>query len=508
MAQRSVTVVAILWMLGLTLTSCGEPSPSLAPQTATRAAIATIEGGGKDGGPISTLISNSPTPIFSRPGYYDYGASIIEEGGIRRYYWCANDATTADVILYRWQNLATGQFSPTTVVLRPDNDEPTWDRSFICDPSVVRGVFVNPEDNITYTFAMYYTATDRGPGGSYDPAVSPEGSNARVGVAFSNDGANWVKYSSPVIFPQSFPTNAYGAGQTAVYNADGGSSLYVFYFDSSVGGEKVYLRTTTDGVNFSAPSLLSTNGILPGQTPGIGELDIAYDYVNSYWYATIPYGYADPEGFRAGERARYLFGLYRIPANNLTSGTWEHLGFIDTNLTGHQVNHNSALVRDSWGNINVTLPNVEIVYSAGDNDPTSWELYTATWSAQQSPRIPLQRYYSAFTGTYLVTTGYHSSTFALQQTLGYLLRARTPGTIPLYGCKLGITNYVSTNDTCESQPTAGLGVNGFIYSSPPSAPYVALYRCFTGVSHFVSTSSTCEGQQVNYLLGYALLNPS
>ncbi|MET9143959.1 DUF5722 domain-containing protein [Streptomyces sp. NPDC057197] len=83
-----------------------------------------------------------------------------------------------------------------------------------------------------------------------------------------------------------------------------------------------------------------------------------------------------------------------------------------------------------------------------------------------------------------------------------LLRHEASGTRPLFECRVGGHDMVSTEAGCEGQePLGPLG-----YAGTASAPgTVALYRCrvpSTG-DHFVSEQPACEGQLTEGLLGYA-----
>jgi hypothetical protein len=397
---RSFLCTVLFLCTAALVPSCSEARGGIVQASDAEAANNPL--GAKPQAVFESLANSGQTALISRSGY-DYGASVIEDSGIRKYWWCANTLTIADVILYAEETIITGAFTTPVVVMQPNNSSSAWDRSFNCDPSVVRGQFVNPEDNSSYTYAMYYTATDTGPGSHFNPGSpghprDPQyGANNRIGVAFSNDGVRWVKYSSPVLTPQGNAAVSYGAGQPATYNSDGVDGIWLFYTDfSGPGGENVYFQTTKDGVTFNNRVALSTSGLLRGQPVRMGNIDIAFDYEGNI-YATIPFAYpvqgqinSSPEGMRPGDSERYRFGLYRMPANNLTSGTWENLGYIDTDATGHHINHNAALVRDSFGNIPLGSSTIRMVFAGGDNDPQSWDLYSATWNIRLS-RAPLKR---------------------------------------------------------------------------------------------------------------------
>lgn len=518
LSRLLVTAVAAM---GLILSSCSVGEITDGERQASNT-VSSPNGPPKNDGLLKAIASNGSGPIFERPNRYDYGASIIQEDGVRKFWWCGYEPYLTDSIFYATQNLSDGQFSAVQRVFEPTG--PTsgqWDGQFTCDPSVVRGQFFNPDDAQTYTYAMYYTATDE------------LESNNRIGVAWSNDGINWIRYSgNPIVYPQTSPTGFYGAGQAAVFNANGAAGLFMVYTDftphpdgaipnDGFKGERgLFMRTTQDGIHFSPPTQVSTAGVLPGQPVRIGNADIAYNAAEGNWYAVFAPGIYDddylpitPMGTRLGlDRERYTFGLYRMAGSQFPSGTWEHLGYVDTNSTLFEINHNPAIVRGPFGGLDVTAPNVDIVFSGGlGNEPHSWELYSARWS-DLNPRAMLKRYHSPYAGAHRVTTGPVPSHYGFEQDLGYLLRGRrAAGVVPLYGCRRTSTDYfVSLDGGCEG--TYPLGVNGFIYASPPSEPHQAIYRCWTGTSHFVSLAYNCEGamrsQNNEMLLGYTLLNPS
>jgi hypothetical protein len=449
----------------------------------------------------------TPNGILFHRDNYDYGPSIIQQGNTRQYWWCGEgtDPLTGmatDTIYYRTYNVSTGLYSPITMVLYPSQGPGVWDEAYTCDPSVIRGSFIDPDNGQNYTYAMYYTATDRGPGG-IDAGTSLDGTNNRIGVAFSNDGLSWVKYAqNPVIFPQIIPTDAYGAGQAATYNGGGETGLSLFYTDTSTSvGTRMWIRHSSDGLHFSAPTLISNQGMLADQQPGMANSDFAYDYTSEQFYAAL--GLPG----RSGDRDTYHIGLYRVAASDLMNGqgTWEALGFIDTNLTGSYLNASPGLVRDPAGNITPFLPSVEVVFTEGTNDPGTWDLSSATWNPTANTFL-FKRYYNASITSHWVTTGFIASGYTYESTLGYLYTSPQTGTIALYGCVAGgfggTDHFVSTDPGCEGQFV--LGFNGWIYSSPPAGiSTVALYRCYTGIDHFVSTDPGCEGRKTESLLGYA-----
>ncbi|MGL5930439.1 MAG: hypothetical protein ACRCY8_16020 [Dermatophilaceae bacterium] len=480
--RRSVSMVARL-AAGVAVATAG-----LVTAPATQAAVET---GGTD--------------LFDRPGY-DYAPSVIQEGDVRRIWWCGQTTTSdgfaTDAIFYAEQDVATGELTPPQQVLTPSPSAVTWDRSYICDPSVIRGEFVNPDDGQSYTYALYYTATDRGPGTSY--AGTPlDGTNNRIGIAYSDDGRTWVRDSAnPVISPQISPTDAYGAGQASTYSADGRAGITVTYHDNSVAeGTNIWRRTSTDGRSFSAPEPVSAAGLdVTGDLAKSSNLDIAFDSVNRYWYG------AWPLPGRTGDRDTYRLVVARMPEASFPSGTWEKLGFIDSNETGGHLNHSPGLVRDGFGNVDPTLPDVELLFASGGNQPDSWNLRRAVWQPTPTTKA-LSRYYDRSADLHQVTTGAARPGMSLEAPLGYLSQAPTDGTVPLYSCRSGsVDHFVSLRADCEGQ--TALGVNGYLHTSAPMGMSTApIYRCRTAEGHLVSLQSDCEGLVVESTLGWIRTQP-
>ncbi|MFD5598561.1 hypothetical protein ACFWHR_00760 [Leucobacter sp. NPDC058333] len=450
----------------------------------------------------SAAVTPTPGALFTHGGY-DYAPSVIEENGVRKIWWCgeaATDGYMSDAIFYREQNIATGSLSEIKQVLTPRPNTPTWDKSYICDPSVVKGSFQNPDNGQTYTYALYYTATDRGPGSSY-LGTHLDGTNNRIGVAWSNDGVTWTKYSqNPVIYPRVSPTDAYGAGQAATYNA-GGSSVQVVYHDNSTAGTSLWKRTSTNGRTFSSESLLSLSGLAPsGQLTYGSNFDVAYQPSESMWYGVFPLPRRDPD------RETYRMVIARMPAASFPSGTWQKLGYIDSNATGAYLNHSPGIARTGLGQVSTASTGLTTLFSSGDNNPSSWDLRTARWTATPGTAA-LKRYYNKPQVRHQVTTGPATGGGVYEQTLGYLPQAPTGAAVPLYGCVFsGGDFFLSLNANCEG--SSPLGINGYIYPSAPTGLATApIYRCYTGQDHFVSRQANCEGVKVEATLGYLLVNP-
>ncbi len=295
--------------------------------------------------------------LFSDTSGYNYAPSVIDDGHTRQVWWCGygvipGGTLQTDVIFYRTIDIATGTMSPIQTAFWPQAGQ--WDGRFTCDPSVIAGTFQYAGQN--YAYALYYTATDR-----------DDGTNNRIGLAFSNDGVTWTRYAqNPIIYPQVSPAAGYGAGQAATWNRDGASAVVLVHTDLSAAS--VFLRTSPDGINFGAPVLVSSQGVTL-----VENNDFAYDPNTDTIYAAIEFPVT------AGDRETRSFGLYRMPAAQWLSGQgiWERLTTVDTSITGGYLNHSPGLVRDGFGRLNPTQ--LEAIFSEGTNDPLTWSLHSIKW---------------------------------------------------------------------------------------------------------------------------------
>jgi len=268
---------------------------------------------------------------------------------------------------------------------------------------------------------------------------------------------------------------------------------------------------------------LTSNG-LDSDDPQAAWGDMAFDSKAREWYALFNRPLRPPSTTGGVlERGQYGVELYKIPQEALLPGTspWQQLVTIDTNATGFESNFLAGLVRDFYGNIDLTSdPNIRmyasISYPPPDWEATpadagnsatiqSWILMPMEWAPDTGASVPLYRYFNG--GVHEVTSGWVSPDggFQLQELLGHLYANPHDGTtVPFYGCKREQADYfVSVDSACEGQRI--LGKQGYGYSQPVSGlNLVALYRCSTGFDHFVSKDPKCEGQRTDELLGYVV----
>ncbi|HEY0828528.1 MAG TPA: hypothetical protein VGE40_10565, partial [Bacilli bacterium] len=125
---------------------------------------------------------------------YDYAPSVIVEGSSTKIWWCGRGSTGNDVVWYS-EKIGSGSFSTPSTVLSPSQ---TWESTHTCDPSVIKGSFTMGGNS--YTYAMYYGAADA------------TNMSTKIGVAFSNNGTSWTKYSANPIISNADSIYDYGIG--------------------------------------------------------------------------------------------------------------------------------------------------------------------------------------------------------------------------------------------------------------------------------------------------------
>jgi hypothetical protein len=481
---------------------------------------------------------------------YDYAPSVmVETSGLQRFWWCSASNGT-DHIFYRSRDPNTGVWSAAvTITLTPaPTAGATWDGRHQCDPAVVKGSFVY--QGSTYAFALYYTANACA---EHDVANNRvfESTNS-IGIAFSNDGINWVRRPTPILVSKdisSAPTtcpahtatswqnhiyHTYGAGQASVYQrpTEFGGGLEIYYTDTTtieacpvVNGTPdcgqprtathIYLTQSTD---YSSRVQVTSAGALPdGSGFSMANSDFALDNGSParYVYAAL----ALPG--RGGDRESFQFGLFRMPRAGLVAGidSWEHLGYIDENLTGAYINAGPGFQRNpsGWVTPDAVGTPLQVHFAAGANANTTWDLTWAQWRPSV-PRIRLDRYRNTTTGDHWIKTGYVPLSPWSHETheLGYLESQPGPNRTVLYSCLDRGTqdHFISTARLCEDTSTTDrvpVGTVGWTYSVDlPNSVKVYSCRVTSNGDRFLSNSSNCESQTMLSAqpLGYNPLTPT
>jgi len=282
---------------------------------------------------------------------YDYAPSVMIGDGSQIKMWWGGGTGAGDGIYY--STLSGGGWSTPLLVMQKSASG--WDGQHVCDPSVIKGSFIY--SGTTYSYAMYYTAT-------YDSI----GYDSHVGVAFSNNGTTWVKNAAnPILSPTGDatpPTLQYGAGMQTAYVS--GGLVTIMYFDSTGAGNKLYMVTSTNGINFSGKTLL------PNPLSYEHAGDISYSPSESKWYVMTKNG-NDEEIF-----------IYETSGSALTS-TWNYKGNISSSTTGNVRNHNPGWLRSPNGDIykEAVTGYKYIYYGTGTTSAGTWDIgqsiYTNGW---------------------------------------------------------------------------------------------------------------------------------
>src|SRR5260370_6152114 len=96
--------------------------------------------------------------------------------------------------------------------------------------------------------------------------------------------------------------------------------------DSTPDGLRIWLRTTSDGINFTSPREISIQG-----APVNANCDFAQDWSTHSWYAVVP------DGQRSGDREHFSMSLYPMPNDHSDAGNgvWQRLRILVTTLTAY-----------------------------------------------------------------------------------------------------------------------------------------------------------------------------
>lgn len=288
--------------------------------------------------------------LFGHPDRYDYVPSVIYKGDYQHFWWCGGPEPR-DVIYYRYVNVKKQEWSPVYIALVPGATG-SWDSAYVCDPSVVMGDFVF--EGIHYKYAMYYTGTDQ-----------LGGNDNGVGVAFSNDGINWVKNPSSILRSgEAMPY--YGYGEQAVLSADGKSSVWLWVLQRlDATTQHYHLYYSPDGIHLEYIYRITEKGV----------------YANFITQADFVYDYATGNVYMITDRDTKIIDLYKLHWSEQENGTWTKLGSITPKLTGQKANHGGGFLRNENGNNTPWLPVVAVFFGAGCcySEPFSWDLWWAIY---------------------------------------------------------------------------------------------------------------------------------
>jgi hypothetical protein len=313
---------------------------------------------------IIMLLFAQPTYAFQFTNFgplydsqsWDYSPSWMADtvSGMDKIWWCSDRLNVGepkwegDVIKYRQGT------SPAQVVLTP-NGVGSWEGQCVCDPAVARGIF--PYGGRSYQFIMYYTAA---------PNCAADN---KIGVAFSNNGVNWIKYARNPIISTQFPGNGrYGAGAAQIHNWNGRSGIRIWYIDTPTNQPAIiYERLSNDGVNFGPPTPLSSTGLPTSVVMGRAlAFTPRADFL--YMVTRVP--------------STGNLNMYRIPTALRFGGTWSFVASIRPGGVLPSAIFEPGFRTDIYGNLSsTTYPGIWVGFGCGplylpENAP-QWKLCQA-----------------------------------------------------------------------------------------------------------------------------------
>ncbi|SHG14384.1 glycoside hydrolase family protein [Streptoalloteichus hindustanus] len=156
---------------------------------------------------------------------YNYGPTVLQEGGRYRVWWCSQlpgAGPAGDDVLHAESTSPDGPFAaaggaPAVPVFSGSGGG--FDGMHTCDPSVIK---------VDGTYYLYYTGA----------ASDDHAHGNAIGVASSPDGLTWTRLANgqPIVTPaeDTVRKNAYGAGQPSALYLDGW--FYLMFTDTSAKG--------------------------------------------------------------------------------------------------------------------------------------------------------------------------------------------------------------------------------------------------------------------------------
>lgn len=296
--------------------------------------------------------------ILGSSGTWDAYPSHLYVNGIHNIWWCGTSSiggslsTHVDAVFHSQKpsSLGPGGWSARSEVF--NHQHVAWASNHVCDPSVANGSF--NFGSSTYDYALYFTA---------DTNDATAGVDNAIGVAFSNDGGTWTSNPTPVIEPDNGFNGSYGAGMSGV--SWDGSFLVHTFFDST-NGNRIRLKESTDGIQFSPTPSQNTFISDSGRNPGDGQgPDIAYSPSEERWYAVIKTH--SPNGTYDGETR-----VLRATQPNELLGTWEVIAIFNSADTGWALNHNPALAKNADGTLFRNSEGWGYVFISVGNELPDW----------------------------------------------------------------------------------------------------------------------------------------
>lgn len=310
------------------------------------------------------------SPIIDLAGG-EYSPSVMHDAldnNKIKIWWCAeNQSNLYEVISYQ-EIRADGSRTAPQIVLKANSTIPgapaiAWEGHRACDPTVIRGSWTY--HGVNYTYAMYYTTEQPSPPTAVD--------SARIGMAYSNDGINWVKRVEAAVINGGNVSPYYGTGASVAWSVSGGSAVRMLYLDvTNTGLTRHFYVEAPNGYDFGMPTQMSYNGLSFDGIAGINYYHPAVAiapavYQNGYYfYLAMVCETAGPANGHYGTGVC----VYRTAGlTGLTSGTWQKV--LDPAHV-RKVENQPGFATDQWGGL-VSLPKIGVYLACGDDAwPGTW----------------------------------------------------------------------------------------------------------------------------------------
>ena len=310
----------------------------------------------KDKTPINVTIYKASMPKhvfgFGAQNRYSYCPSIVDNGdGTTHVYFCGTQSNIMVDNIYHIMENADGTRTTEKSVLQPSLD---WDSRHDCDPSVIEGEF--KMDGVSYRYAMFFLSNPL------------EWWYNEIGVAFSNDLAadSWVKYPYQVVKKPwaeegdlywSETGKCWGVGQPSAVSLDKKGKVLLTYTCGEMTGTNLKWReldmTDMNNLVVGPEHLIVKNGWYQkdGKTPDYGaNSDFAVNLEEDRIVMVRSVHPAGPEypAYIESEQEVQWMPFSRFLQGE---GTWKTIYKITSKDSGFPRNHNSGIMRDSFGHI-------------------------------------------------------------------------------------------------------------------------------------------------------------
>jgi len=286
---------------------------------------------------------------------YSYCPSVLEqEDGSVHVFFCGNPNNMIMVDnIYHIRINSDGSKTTPKSVLQPGVSG-TWDDHHTCDPSVVEGQF--SWNGTNYKYALFFLSNMYGV--YYN----------EIGVAFSNDlnADEWTKYPDQVVRKTwsgegdqaiGGGGKSWGVGQPSVVSLDGKGKLLLTYTVGDIGGTRIVWSeadfSDMNNYTISTPQTIVQSGLLAIDNESRDYTCNSDFAINKEADKIIMIRPVQP---MPNDYPSYINSSLEIDYMNLSdfmnqSGSWTPVYRVTSDDTNYPRNHNAALLRDNYGQI-------------------------------------------------------------------------------------------------------------------------------------------------------------